>query len=80
MVNMPIPYQHTVWYTPTEALAFIDNMEKQVFKCDGPTTTKPINIEEIVSYGDCWGVGHDCTLIDKDGTRHQYKFEEPTTT
>ena len=40
-------------------------------------TQTDIKTEKI--YGDCWGVEHDCDVIDKDGKVHHYKYNPPKT-
>ena len=46
---------------------WIGSLEQQV---------DPPKKETFIVYGNCWGVEHDCVVIDKDGEQHQFIYNK----
>ena len=56
---------------------FYDKFFEPILLAPTPSYTE---IETSNVYGNCWGVEHDCDVIDKDGSVHHYTYNPPQDT
>jgi hypothetical protein len=78
--ELPIAYNYDYTFEIEKYKNFVINMCECVFKTpDLENGNYKVEIETENIGGKCWGVEHDCEVIDKDGKVHHYKYNPPKT-
>ena len=78
--ELPIDYNYDYTFEIEKYKNFVINMCEYVFKTpDLENGNYKVEIETENIGGKCWGVEHDCDVIDKDGNVHKYKYNPPKT-